>query len=187
MKHLRHINESHSERNEAFYIIHDILLEFFDENGIHPLPNKDKVNGDYDNYLSDGVHWGGGEAPMAYGYYVEGDLFDASNSKTDKEIKSIGVWNIDRDRVAKLLEYVDNQRDRIRESTGFHVTPKDEEMETDRIDIYINLISDEEANKRDKEVMISDYTYQMKSFNLNNISDDKLKEAFDLLDKLFKL
>jgi hypothetical protein len=30
-------------------------------------------------------------------------------------------------------------------------------------------------------------TYQMKSFNLNNISDDKLKEAFDLLDKLFKL
>ena len=55
------------------------------------------------------------------------------------------------------------------------------------IDIYINLISDEEANKRDKEAMISDYTYKKNRFNLNNISDDKLKEAFELLDKLFKL
>ena len=186
MKHLRHINESHSERNEVFYIIHDILLEFFDENGIHPLPNRDKVT-TYDDYLSEVVDSGFGGGPMTYGYYIQGDLFDASNSKTDKEIISIGVWNIDRDRVYKLLKFIDNQRDRIRESTGYHVTTKDEKAYKNIIDIYINLISDEEANKRDKEAMISDYTYKKNRFNLYNISDDKLKEAFELLDKLFKL
>jgi hypothetical protein len=186
MRHLNKFNESHSDKNEAFYIIHDILLEFFDENGINSLPNEDKVGGEYDRYLSDGVTLG--DVPMAYGYYMgTSDVFDASNSKTDKKIKSIGVWNIDEDRVYKLLKFIDNQRDRIRESTGYHVTTNDEKAYKNKIDIYINLISYEEVNKRDKEAMISDYTYQMKSFNLNNISDDKLKEAFDLLDKLFKL
>ena len=36
MKHLRHINESFSDKNEPYYIINDILLELFDDIGVNP-------------------------------------------------------------------------------------------------------------------------------------------------------
>jgi len=183
MKYLRGINESHSDKNEVFYTINDILLEFFDENGIASLPSEDKVS-DYESYLSSDT------MPVTYGYYIDTEetpYFDISKNKTDKEIGAVGVWNINKETVYKLLEYLKEERDRIKESTGYHIDTNVEEMDFDRVDVYINIIPDKEYNKKSKQEKISDYTYKIKNLSLSKLSDDKLKEALLLLDKLFEI
>ena len=125
--------------------------------------------------------------PMAYGYYVEAPQFDASRHKTDKKIKSIGVFNIDKDRVYKLMKYIESQQDRIKDSTGYNVKTKDDVLDRDRFDIYISLMSGEEYEKDSKERKMYDYTHNLKNISLGKLSDDKLEEAYDLLDKLFNL
>lgn len=171
----------YTENNKPFYIIQDILLEFFDDNDISPLPNEDTVSS-YEDYLSMGD-----PEPMAYGYYIESGGFDAANNKTEDEIKSFAVWNLNRERVAKLLEFITEQRDRIKESTGYHITSKVDEMDIDRFDVYINTISDSTYAKNTKEAKISDYTYKLKNINLKKVSEENEAEVYELIDKLLKL
>ena len=178
MKYLRGINESHSDKNEAYYIINDILLEFFDEIGIQPLPERDTVES-YEDYLTDN--------PMAYGYYLESPQFDASRHETKEEIKSLALFNINKDRVYKTIKYIESQQDRIKDSTGYNVSLYDEELDSERYDIYISLMDSKEYLRKLLSDKISSYTHKIENLSLDKLSDDKLKEALLLLDKLFEI
>jgi hypothetical protein len=187
MKYLKKYNISESSKfednNEVFYTIQDILLDFLDDNHIPPLPNEDEVSS-YEYYLSEN-----GE-PQSYGYYLDSDSgFKASNTYSDKKIKSFALWNLTRVKIDKLIEYVDSERDRIKQATGHYVGINIEQMENDRYDAYITIVSDDEYEKKVRETNINNYIKKLNYIEdkISKLPQDKDEEVFGLIDKLFNI
>lgn len=179
------IFESKGDKNQFFYTVKEILLEFFDDEGIHLLPDLDSIDeSDYEMYLEpDKKH-------QAYGYYIyDSANFDAENKETDRKIKSLGVWNISREKVGKLIEYLEENRERIHDATGFSYTYHDEHQDVDQYDIYINPITLKQYEKDTIEKKLDNYSYKLKQLGdkMNRLPVEKRQEVFDLLDKLFKV
>lgn len=185
MKYLKTYNESKNDENQFFYILSDILLEYFDAEGIRLLPDLDKIEeDDYESYLEpDKEH-------MSYGYYIDSVTgFKADNKETDEEIKSLGVWNITKDKVHKLVTFLEENRERIEQATGSSYTYHDEMQDTDQFDIYINRITLKQRQKDLIEQKLDDYSHKLKQLGdkIHNLPNEKRNEVFKALDELFKI